>query len=94
MQTLIGEKFDGRVKKWFPLKNANLTVKLKDVKVVDDYDKAKSVNTMPSLFGTYILSFSRRLMNDVIKQIGGIYNQSIYYSGTDFLYIHKQYWST
>ena len=32
-------------------------------------------------------------MNDVIKQIGGFYNNSIYYTDTDSLYIHKKYWS-
>ena len=61
---------------------------------VDDYDKAKSVNTMPSHFGSYILSHSKRLMNDVIKKIDGFYNNCIYYTDTDSLYIHKKYWST
>ena len=59
----------------------------------DDYDEAKFVNTMPSHFGSYILSHRRRLMNDVIKQKGGFYNKSIYYIDTDSLYIHKKYWS-
>ena len=46
-ETRMREKFDDRVKEWFPLSNSNLIVKLEDNKVVDDYDKAKSVNTMP-----------------------------------------------
>ena len=32
-------------------------------------------------------------MNDVIRQIGGFYKNSIYYTDTDSLYIHKKYWS-
>ena len=88
------ENFDDRVKEWFPLKNGNLIVKIEDDEGVDDFDKAKSVNTMPSLFGSYILSHSKRLMNDVIKKIDGFYNNSIYYTDTDSLYIHKKYWST
>ena len=88
------ENFDDRVKEWFPLKNGNLIVKLEEDEGVDDYDKAKSVNTMPSHFGSYILSHSKRLMNDVIKKIDGFYNNSIYYTDTDSLYIHKKYWST
>ena len=32
-------------------------------------------------------------MNDVIKQVGGFHNISIYYINTDSLYIHKKYWS-
>ena len=62
------ENFDDRVKEWFPLKNGNLIVKLEDDEGVDDFDKAKSVNTMPSHFGSYILSHSKRLMNDVLNK--------------------------
>ena len=81
------------LKEWFPLKNGSLIVKLEDDKGVDNFDKAKSVNTMPSHFGSYILSHSKRLMNDVIKQVGGFCNNSIYYTDTDSLYIHKKFWS-
>ena len=55
------ENFDDRVKEWFPLKNGNLIVKLEDDEGVDDYDKAKSINTMPSHFGSYILSHSKKI---------------------------------
>ena len=81
--------FDDRVKKWFALQNGNLKVILEDDEGFDDYDKAKSINTMESHFGSYISSRSKRLMNDVIKQIGGFYNKSIYYTDTDSLYNHK-----
>ena len=87
------ENFDDRVKEWFPLKNGNLIVKLEDDEGVDDFDKAKSINTMPSHFGSYILSHSKRLMNSVINQIDGFYNNNIYYTDTDSIYIHKKYWS-
>ena len=88
------ENFDDRVKEWFPLKNGNLIVKLEDDQGVDDFDKAKSINTMPSHFGSYILSHSKRLLNNVIKQIDGFYNNNIYYTDIDSLYIHKKYWYT
>ena len=32
-------------------------------------------------------------MNDVIKQIDGFYKNSIYYTVTVSLYVHKKYWS-
>ena len=51
--------------KWF------LIIKFEDVEGVGDYDRAKWVSTMPFHVGSYILSHSQRLMNDVIKQIGG-----------------------
>ena len=88
----IRENFDDRVKEWFPLKNGNLIVKLQDDENVDDYDRAKSINTMPSHFGNCLLSHSNRLMNDVIKELGGFYINIIYYTDTDSLYIHKNYW--
>ena len=88
------ENFDDRVKEWFPLKNGNLIVKLEDDEGVDDYNKAKSINTMPSHFGSYILSHSKRLMNDVFREIDGFYSNIIYYTDTDSGYIHKKHWST
>ena len=86
------ENFDDRVKEWFPLKNGNLIVKLEDDQGVDDYDKAKSINTMPSHFGSTILSHSKRLMNNVFNEIDAFYNNIIYYTDTDSGYIHKKYW--
>ena len=47
-ETWMEENFDDRVKERFPLKNAYLIVKLEDDKGVDGYDKARSVNRMPS----------------------------------------------
>ena len=88
------ENFDDRVKEWFPLKNGNLIVKLEDDEGVDDFDKAKSVNTMPSHFGSFILSLSKRLMNEVFRVIDGFYSDCIYYGDTDSGYIHKKHWST
>ena len=88
------ENFDERIKEWFPLKNGNLIVKLEDDEGVDDFNKAKSINTMPSHFGSGILSHSKRLMNNVINQIDGFYNNNIYYTDTDSLYKHKKNWST
>ena len=92
-ETCMRENFGDRVKEWFPLKNGNLIVKLEDEEGIDDYDKAKSISTMPSHFGCYILSHSKMMMNDVIKQIGGFYNNSFYSTDTDSLFIHNKYWS-
>ena len=77
-ETWMREIFDDRVKEWFPLKNGKSIVKLENDKRVDGYDKAKSINTMPCLLGSFIFSRSKRLMNTVIKQIGGFYKNSIY----------------
>ena len=76
-ETWMSENFGDSFKEWFLLKNGNLIVELQDDEGVDDYDKANSINTMPSHFGSYFLSHSKRLMNDVIEQIGFFYNNSI-----------------
>ena len=47
------ETFDDRGKEWFPLKNGNLIVKIEDNEGVDNYDKAKTINTMTSHFGSF-----------------------------------------
>ena len=47
---------------------------------------------MPSHFGSSILSHSKRLMNDVIRQIDGFDTHRIFYGDTDSIYIHKKYW--
>ena len=86
------ENLDDRVKDRFPSKNGNLIVKLEDDECVDIYEKAKLVNTLSSHFGSYISPPSKRMMNDVIKKIVGFYNNSIYYTDNDSLYIHKKYW--
>ena len=88
------ENFDDRVKEWFPLKNGNLMVKLQDDEGVDNFDKAKWANTMPSHFGSFVLSHSKRLLNGVIRQICGFFTNRIHYTDTDSLYIQKNYWSS
>ena len=88
------ENFDDRVKEWFPLKNDNLIVKKQVDEGADDYDKAKSIHTMPSHFGSCFLSHSKRLMNKIFREIDGIYSNRIYYGDTDSGYVHKKHWST
>ena len=49
---------------------------------------------MPSHFGSFILSHSKRLMNKVFNEIDGFYSNNIYYGDTDSGYIHKKHWPT
>ena len=91
-ETWMRENFDDRVKEWFSFRNGNSVVKLEDDEGVDVNDKAKSMNTIPFHFKCFLLH-SKRLMNDVIEQIGGFYGISIHYTDTDSLYIYKECWS-
>ena len=49
-------------------------------------------NTLPSHLGAFILSNTKRIMNNFIREINGFYINSIYYGDTDSLYIKKKYW--
>ena len=92
-ETWMRENSDDRVKERFLLKSGNLIVKIEVGEGADDYDKAKWVQTLSSLFSSNILSNSKRLKNDVIKQKGAFYNISVYYTDTDSPFTHKKYWS-
>ena len=48
--------------------------------------------TLPSVLGAFILSDSKRIMNNFSREINGFYNNSLYYGDTDGLYIEKKYW--
>ena len=50
-------------------------------------------NLMPSHLGSFILSHSRRIMNNFILTINGFKEPKIYYTDTDSIYIHKSNWN-
>ena len=47
---------------------------------------------MPSPLGAFILSNSKRIMKNFIREENGFYKNSIYYGDTDSLYVEKLYW--
>jgi len=49
-------------------------------------------NTLPSHFGAFTLSNSKRILNNFIREINGVYTNSVYYGDTDSLYREKKYW--
>ena len=49
-------------------------------------------NTLPSQLGAFVLSNSKRFMNNFIRELNGFYNNNFYYRDTDSLYIEKKYW--
>ena len=48
-------------------------------------------NTLPGHLGAFILSNSKRIKKNFIREINGFYNY-IYYGDTDSLYKEKKYW--
>ena len=80
---------DEIVLEYWKLPNGNYIVKMKkDDGLDDDFDIK---NTLPAVLGAFILSNSRRIMNNFSTEINGFYENNIYYSDTDSLYM-KKYW--
>ena len=89
-ETWMKTEFDKNVLDYWKLPNGNYIVKMKkDNGLHDDCDFK---NTLPAVLGAFILSNSKRFMNNFIREINGFYNNSIYYGDTDSLYIKKKYW--
>ena len=83
-------EFDENVLDYWKLPNENYTVKMKKDDGLDDDCDIK--NTLPAVLGAFILSNSKRIMNNFIREINGFFINSIYYGDTDSLYIEKKYW--
>ena len=65
------------------------------VKMIDDAgleDEIKKINTMPLHLGAFVLSNSKRIMNNFIHAIDGFYTNDVYYTDCDSLYIENKHW--
>ena len=87
-ETWMKTEFDESVLEYWKLPNGNYIVKRKKGDGLDDDCDIK--NTLPAVLGAFILSNSKRIMNNFIREISGFYNNSIYYGDTDSLYIEKK----
>ena len=47
---------------------------------------------MPLHLGAFVLSNSKRIMNNFIHAIKGVYTNDVYYTDTDSLYIENKHW--
>ena len=89
----MDREYDKSVKEILPLQNGNFIVKKHIHEGKDDFGLANKINTVPSHLGSYILSHSKRLMNEVIIYIHGFYSKNKFYGDTDSIYIHKNEWN-
>ena len=53
-------------------------------------DEVKKLNTMPLHLGAFVLSNSKRIMNNFIHAIKGFYTSDVFYTDTDSLHIEKK----
>ena len=83
-------EYDERVKDYWKISGINYIVKMINDKGLED--EIKKINTMLLHLGAFVLSNSKRNMNNFIHAIGGFYTNDVYYSDTDSLYIENKHW--
>ena len=83
-------EYDERVLDYQKINHGNYIVKMKDDEGLQD--EVKKVNTLPLQLAVFILSNSKRIMNNFIHAIGGFYTNDVYYTDTDSLYIESKHW--
>ena len=81
---------DERVKDYWKISGINYIVKLIDDAGLED--EVKKLNTMPLHLGAFVLSNSKRIMNNFIHANSGFYTNDVYYTDTDSLYIENKHW--
>ena len=83
-------EYDERVKDYWKISGINYIVKMIDDAGLED--EIKKIKTMPLHLGAFVLSNSKRIMNNFIHAIGGFYTNDVYYTDTDSLYIENKHW--
>ena len=83
-------EYDERVEDYWKISGINYIVKMIDDKGLED--EVKKLNTMPLHLGAFVLSNSKRIMNNFIHAINGFYTNDVYYTDTDSLYIENKHW--
>ena len=56
-------------------------------------DEVIKRNTMPLHMDAFILSNSKRIMNNFIHAINGFHTKDLYYEDTDSMYIENKHWN-
>ena len=89
-ETWMKTAFDEIVSDYRRLPIGNYILKMRKNDGLDDDCDFKS--NLPAHLGAFILSNSKRIMNNFIKELNNIFIKSINYGDTDSLYTEKKYW--
>ena len=89
-ETWMKTEYDEKVLDFWKLPNENYFLRMRKDEGLNDNCDIK--NILPAHLGAFILSNSKRVMNNFRGEINGFYNNSIYYGDTDSLYIRKKQW--
>ena len=83
-------EYDERVLDYQKINCGNYISKMKDDQGLED--EVKKANTLPLQLAVFILSNSKRLMNNFKHAIDGFYSNDVYYTDTNSLYIENKHW--
>ena len=89
-EMLMMTEYDERVLPYQKIDHGKYIVKMKDDEGIED--EVKKVNTLPLQLAVFILSNSKRNMNNFVHAIDGFYTNDVFYTDTDSLYIGKKHW--
>ena len=84
-------EYDERVKDFWKISGINYIVKMIDDKGLED--EVKKISTTPLHLGSFVLSNSKRIMNNFIHAINGFYTNDVYYTDTEAIYIESKHWN-
>ena len=83
-------EYDERVLDYQKNIYGNYIVKVNDDEGLDD--EVKNVNTLPLQLAVFILTNSKRIMNNFLHAVNGFYTNDVYYTDCDSLYSESKHW--
>ena len=83
-------EYDERVLDYEKINHGTSIVKMNDDEGLED--EVKKANTIPLQLAVFIVSNSKRIMNNFIHAIDGFYANDVYNTDTDSLYIESKHW--
>ena len=83
-------EYDERVKDYWRICHENYIVKMIDDAGLED--EVKKLITMPLHLGVFVLTNSKRIMNNFIYAFYGFYANDLSYEDTDSMYIENKHW--
>ncbi|ESO90766.1 hypothetical protein LOTGIDRAFT_163648 [Lottia gigantea] len=91
-EATLKTNFDSHVKSFPKVNETQYIVEINEEEKEFDCTPPKSTRLTPSHLGSFVLSHSKKLMNNFIHVIDGFYKSEIYYTDTDSLYISSINW--
>ena len=86
----MSTEYDERVLEHWKLPTRDYIKKLKQNDGLESETNLK--NTMPAHLGSYILSISKRINSNFLREIDGLKMNNVFHTNTDSLYIEREHW--